>query len=177
MVLHVCFGFCCFLRPSPPLLIVVRLPPPVRFGMSFVLAGAIMIAVPSLFYVGRRDSLEGRAASILFVASLILAEAIPSNAAPLLFFEPLLFFQLAQLLDCRAAIYPFGRRNCPIAMPQFVPSVGVISQLLRRNFSSGRRNQPIVAPQFFMRPAQSLDCRAVIFKRLAQSTDCRAAIF
>ncbi len=156
----------------------MRLPPPVRFGMSFVLAGATVIAVPLLFYVGRRDSLEGQAASILFVASLILAEAIPSNATLLLFFEPLLFFQLAQLLDsCRAAIYPFGRRNCPIAMPQFVPSVGVISQLLHRNFSSGRDNQLIVAPQFFMRPAQSLDCRTAIFKRLAQSTDCCAAIF
>jgi hypothetical protein len=140
-------------------------------------AGAIMIAVPSLFYVGRRDSLKGRATSILFAASLILVKAIFLNAVPLLFFEPLLFFQLAQLPDCRAAIYPFGWRSCLIAMPQFVPLVSVISQLLCRNFSRGRRNQPIVALQFFMRPAQSLYCSAVIFKRLARSTDCRAAIF
>jgi hypothetical protein len=114
--------------------------------MSFVLAGAIVIAVPSLCYFGRRGSLECHAASILFAASLTSAGAIPSNAALLLFFEPLLFFQPAQSHDCRAAIF-LSRRNPTIAAPQFFKRL-VRSPVCRATiFQEG--DPQIALPQFF----------------------------
>jgi hypothetical protein len=137
--------------------------------VSFVLAGAIVIAVPLLFYIGRRDSLECHAASILFAASHISADAIPLNAALLFFFEPLLIFQPGRLPDCRAAIYSFGWRNTPIAMPQslkrpardpdfraaiFFEEASAISQSPRCDFSFGQRDPW---------PAQSVDSCDAIF--------------
>jgi hypothetical protein len=109
--------------------------------MAFVLAGAIMIAVPLLFYFGQHNSLKCHAASILFATSLILAGAIPSNAAPLLFFEPLLFFQPVQSLDCHAAIYSFSWCNSPVAA-------------LHQNLPLARTTRQCRAVIFFW-PAQS----------------------
>jgi hypothetical protein len=93
------------------LLIVARPLPPVRFPVSFVLAGATMIDVPSLFYFGWRNSLKCHAASILYATSLVSAGTIPLNTTLLLFFEPLLFFQPAQLPDCSAIFFSFGWRD------------------------------------------------------------------
>jgi hypothetical protein len=103
---------------SPSLLIVMRPLLLVCFCMSFVLAGAMVIAVPLLF--GRRDSLECHTASILFAACLILAGTVPLNAVPLLFFEPLLFFWPARSPDCRAANFQQASAipNCCAAISQ-----------------------------------------------------------
>ncbi len=82
-----------FLRPSPPELIVMRLPPPVRFRMSFVLAGAMVIAVPSLFYFGRPARSPFSAPQFFFWP----AQSVDCLAA--------IFLLAGAILDCRAAIF------------------------------------------------------------------------
>jgi hypothetical protein len=56
-------------------------------------------------YFGQCDCLKCRAASLLFVASLILAGAIPSNTMPLLSFCFFSYFGRLNSLECRAASF------------------------------------------------------------------------
>ncbi len=118
------------------------------------------------------------AASILFSASLILAGAIPLNAAPLLFFELLLFFQPGWLPDCRAAIHPFVWHNRPIAVPQYIPLVGVIPWLLRCNLFLQSAWLPNAVPQFILLVdvIARLPCRN-LFLWLAWLPNCWAATY
>jgi hypothetical protein len=67
-----------------------------------------------------------------------------------------IFLFTGAILDCRAAIYLL---------------VGAIHQLQCYHIPRGRRNPPIAMPQFFKRPAQYPGCRAAIFEE-AGSIPC-----
>jgi hypothetical protein len=73
----------------------MRPPLPVRFHMSFVLAGAMVIAVPLLFYFGRRDPRLprrnfsfGRRDPRLSRRNFLFGRRDPSIAGPQFFFWP-----------------------------------------------------------------------------------------
>ncbi len=152
---------------------------PGTFRMSFVLAGAMVIAVPSLFYLGRPARSPIAAAQFFFLPArsvdcratiFLLAGAIcrlPGRNFSLGRRNPRLlrrnfFFRPERSVDCRAAIFLLA---------------GAIRRLPGRNFSFGRSNLLIAAPQFFFWPARSPIAAPQFFFWPARSVDCRAAIF